>query len=221
MMLGKFDEKLKSFYLVEHKFNKSNMVDGTYSTEFVLGKRSYTGGETYVRYWGMVDKSQSIVYVGNSSSIANNVHFFCDGNHRYDQACTYPFYENSFTSDPKNKNHWGKGAPVVGNDVWIAEGSRIMSGVKIGDGAVVCAYSVVTKDVPPYAIVAGNPAVIKRFRFSQEIIDRFLAVQWWDLPEEIFLKEILPYQYDPELFLQRAEHFRSIQNIQNIQNQQH
>ena len=73
----------------------------------------------------------------------------------------------------------------IGNDVWIAVNSVILDGITIGDGAVIAANSTVTHDVPPYAIVAGSPARIIRYRFSQEIIDRLLEIRWWDLPPEM------------------------------------
>lgn len=68
---------------------------------------------------------------------------------------------------------------TIGNDVWIGAGAFIRKGVTIGDGAIVAAGAVVTKDVPPYAIVGGNPAKIIRYRFPEEIIQRFLALRWW------------------------------------------
>jgi hypothetical protein len=67
----------------------------------------------------------------------------------------------------------------IGNDVWIGHGAFISPGVTIGDGAVIGAQSVVTKDVPPYAIVVGVPATVKRLRFEERIIERMLKVQWW------------------------------------------
>ena len=70
----------------------------------------------------------------------------------------------------------------VGNDVWIGSNSVIRAGLTIGDGAVVGSGSVVTKDVPPYAIVVGNPARLLRFRFPHEMIEALLALRWWDLP---------------------------------------
>ena len=73
---------------------------------------------------------------------------------------------------------------VIENDVWIGHEAMILSGVTIGNGAVVGARSLVSKDVPPYAIVAGNPAALKKFRFELEEIDALLKIRWWDWPEE-------------------------------------
>ena len=73
---------------------------------------------------------------------------------------------------------------VIGNGAWIGMRCLILDGVTIGDGAIVAAGAVVTKDVPPYAIVGGVPAKVLKYRFSQEIIDRLLEIKWWNLPDE-------------------------------------
>jgi acetyltransferase-like isoleucine patch superfamily enzyme len=78
----------------------------------------------------------------------------------------------------------------IGNDVWIGEGTTIIGGVKVGDGAVVAARSVVTKDVPPYAIVGGVPAKIIKYRFSEELVEKLLEVKWWNLDENTIKKNI-------------------------------
>ena len=75
---------------------------------------------------------------------------------------------------------------VIGNDVWIGENARIMKGVRIGNGAIIAAGAVVTKDVPPYAIVGGVPAKLIRYRFSQDIINRFEEIQWWNYEPKTF-----------------------------------
>lgn len=72
---------------------------------------------------------------------------------------------------------------VIGNDVWIGLNASVMGGVTIGDGAIVGAHSLVTKDVPPYAIVGGVPAKIIKYRFSEEVINLLLEIKWWDIPE--------------------------------------
>ena len=79
----------------------------------------------------------------------------------------------------------------IGNDVWIGSGVFIKNGITIGDGAIVGAHAVVTKDVPPYAIVCGNPARIIRYRLSDDIIKQLLELKWWNLPDDI-IKQI-PY----------------------------
>jgi acetyltransferase-like isoleucine patch superfamily enzyme len=94
---------------------------------------------------------------------------------------------------------------TIGNDVWIGNNANVLGGVTIGDGAVIAAGSVVTKDVPPYAMVAGVPATIKRYRFSEDIIARLLRAKWWDLA----LSDLsgLPFR-DIEKSLDRIEALR-------------
>ena len=125
--------------------------------------------------------------IGKFCSITEGVVVFLGGNHRIDWFTTYPFGHIHESTFPKIKRDHGhpstKGDVVIGNDVWIATNAVIMSGVKIGDGAVIGAYSIVTKDVPPYTIVAGNPAKQIRKRFSDEVINKLLELKWWDKPE--------------------------------------
>jgi acetyltransferase-like isoleucine patch superfamily enzyme len=92
----------------------------------------------------------------------------------------------------------------IGNDVWIGNNVNII-GASVGDGAVVAAGSVVTKDVPPYAIVAGVPATVKRYRFSEKIIERFLRSKWWEF--ELEQLNGLPFR-DPERCLDLLEEIR-------------
>lgn len=82
----------------------------------------------------------------------------------------------------------------IGNDVWIGKNAVIIDGVSVGDGAVIAANASVVHDVPPYAIVAGSPARIIKYRFSPEIIEKLLELKWWDLPQEIL--QDLPYRVE-------------------------
>lgn len=125
--------------------------------------------------------------IGKFCSIAEGVTVFLGANHRVDWFTTFPFghyKENEFPKVKKEHGHPStKGDIIIGNDVWIATNVTIMSGVKIGDGAVIAACSVLTKDVPPYTIVGGNPAKQIRKRFSDEVINKLLELKWWDKPE--------------------------------------
>jgi acetyltransferase-like isoleucine patch superfamily enzyme len=99
---------------------------------------------------------------------------------------------------------------TIGNDVWTGHNVNIMPGVNVGDGAIVAAGSVVTKDVPPYAIVAGVPSTIKRFRFSEETIERLLRTKWWEL--ELSQLSGLPFR-DLERCLDMIEAIKAKANL--------
>lgn len=123
-------------------------------------------------------------------------------NHRISSITTYPFNVFGGLWNKNTPEHLSqlpfKGDIVIGNDVWIGKESVIMPGVKIGDGAIIGAYSVVTKDVEPYSVVGGNPAKLIKKRFDDELIEILLKVKWWDFgPEK--LVEFLPLLCDPDL----------------------
>lgn len=125
-------------------------------------------------------------------------------NHRLCSATTYPFnvFGGAWTENtpPHLDQLPHKGDIVVGNDVWIGRESIIMPGVKIGDGAIIAAYSVVVKDVPAYTVYGGNPAKFIKDRFDAELKDLLLRFRWWDLePEQ--LVEMLPLLCSPDLDL--------------------
>ncbi len=124
--------------------------------------------------------------IGKFCAIARGVRFLMNGgNHAANGLSTYPFFifANGWDhSRPPRFPH--KGDTVIGHDVWLGYDAMILPGVHIGSGAVIGAGSVVTKDVRPYAIVAGNPAREVRRRFDDATIDRLLALAWWDWPAE-------------------------------------
>lgn len=93
---------------------------------------------------------------------------------------------------------------TIGNDVWLGGGSFVKQGVTIGDGAIVGMGAVVTKDVPPYAIVGGNPAKLIRMRFDDATIQKILESEWWKLPNEI-IQENVQYIRDPKIFLEKIK----------------
>ena len=141
--------------------------------------------------------------IGKFCAIASGTKFIMGpANHRLSSATTYPF--NVFggawaeNTPPHMAQLPHKGDTIIGNDVWIGRESVVMPGVKIGDGAIIAAYSVVAKDVPAYAIYGGNPARLIRDRFDEELKALLLRYRWWDLPPEK-LVEALPMLCDPDL----------------------
>lgn len=108
-------------------------------------------------------------------------------------------------------------AVTIGNDVWMGHNVNVMSGISVGDGAIIAAGAVVTKDVPPYAVVAGVPAEIKRYRFRQPTIDRLLRLKWWDL--ELSDLSGLPFR-DVERCLDRIEQIRAAKEPEALSTRQ-
>jgi len=168
--------------------------------QFSIGKGTY--GYPEIVSWN----SDRKLTIGAYCSIAPGVKIFLGGDHRIDWTTTYPFSElwpsaKHFTGHPISK-----GDVVIGNDVWLGYEALILSGVKIGDGAVIGARAVVARDVPPYAIVAGNPSRIIRMRFDEDTIRRLLAVQWWSWSNET-VDQIMPLllNSDIQAFLAKAE----------------
>lgn len=168
--------------------------------QYLIGKETY--GNPKVTSWG----ESAVLQIGAYCSIAAGVKIFLGGEHRVDWVTTYPFnikWESAknFSGHPSTK-----GDVIIGNDVWIGFEAIILSGVNIGDGAVVAARAVVTKDVPPYGIVAGNPARLVRMRFDDKTISRLLVVKWWNWNNskiKMFLPLLLSDQI--EKFLVAAE----------------
>lgn len=129
--------------------------------------------------------------IGNYCSIAKNVQIFLGGNHRTDWVSMYPF-PDYFNEAKDIKSYIStKGDVVIGSDVWLCENSTILSGVTVGHGAVIANGAIVTKDVAPYSIVAGNPAKHIRWRFDEATRISLLKSAWWDWPQEEILS-IMP-----------------------------
>ena len=122
--------------------------------------------------------------IGKFCAIARGVKFIMNGaNHRMDGVSTYPFgiFGNGWEKvSPHADEMTHKGDTVIGNDVWIGHEAVIMPGVRVGDGAIIAAQSVVVKDVEPYAIVGGNPATLIRRRFDERAIESLLMIAWWN-----------------------------------------
>ena len=142
--------------------------------------------------------------VGAFCSIAGNVSFMCSGGtHSPWAATTFPIYSRMMASADPTENGGKPGGVTIANDVWIGRSAIIMPGVHIADGAIVGSGAVVTKDVPPYAIVGGNPAKLIRYRFSEDIIAKLLAIRWWEWTDEKIKQEAVLLTGPIEPFLER------------------
>ena len=146
--------------------------------------------------------------IGKFCSIASGATFIMGpANHRTSSVSTYPFavFGGAWTEClPAHLAQLPrKGDIVVGNDVWLGRKCVILPGVTIGDGAIVAAYSVVTRDVAPYTVVSGNPARFRKKRFDDELIALLEEARWWDFPPEVLTRR-LPLLCDPDLERVRA-----------------
>ena len=164
-----------------------------------LGNMSYMAGTDF--HYNLPQKAH--VLIGNYCQIAHDTVIEIGQNHIFSGVSPYPFdqvlgEENTFAHRaPVNKQQL-----VIGHDVWIGSGVRIIKAVKIGNGAIIGSGSVVTKDVPPYAIVGGNPAKIIRYRFAPEIIQALDKIKWWYWPLEK-VKANRQYMENVEEFIAR------------------
>lgn len=160
---------------------------------YIGNDSSFNGGMGYGSYIG----NQSEIYgtIGKYSCISHNVHVINGFHPSHDLVSVHPaffssqnctglqyncnpdFAEYRYADDKKND-------VLIGNDVWIGYGALLLAGVKISDGAIVAAGTVVTKDIPPYAIVGGNPAKIIKYRYNEQQIKELLELKWWDKNED-------------------------------------
>jgi acetyltransferase-like isoleucine patch superfamily enzyme len=167
----------------KHSVKRSVLTAENAEDRLVLGHRTYTHGDPRV----IVHRGDAPhgVRIGSYCSIAEDVQFLVGGNHHPEWVSTFPFRATfGLPGEFEDGQPASRGPVTIGNDVWIGLGALILSGVTVGDGAVIAAGAVVTKDVRPYAIAGGNPAREIRRRFSDEQVDALLEARWWEWPEE-------------------------------------
>jgi acetyltransferase-like isoleucine patch superfamily enzyme len=163
------------------KLAKDNLTIWKESGQLEIGRFTYGFDNSTFQFHNPNEK----IKIGSFCSFAGRVVIFAGGEHDYNRPTTFPV--NFFLNENKNElnlDAFTKGETIIGNDVWLGFDCLVKSGVFIGDGAVVGSKSVVTKDIPPYAIVAGNPARIIKYRFDQAKIDKLLDISWWNWSEE-------------------------------------
>lgn len=145
----------------------------------------------YTSLWGpaiFVSGGGHGVQIGSFCSIAHHVSVQ-EQFHNPQRTTTY-FIERNLLKQPEPPEaQLSKGPVRIGHDVWIGAGAQVLSGVSVGDGAIIAAGAIVTRDVAPYAIVGGNPARLIRYRFTPDRIAHLLALQWWDWSEDKLRKE--------------------------------
>lgn len=186
----------QTIYL-KHAITNPNIQVGDYTmyNDFVHDPTLFE--QNNVLYHYPVNKDRLVI--GKFCSIACGARFlFTSANHALGSLSTYPFpiFFEEWGLDPKDiASAWdNRGDIIIGNDVWIGYEAVILSGVTIGDGAIIGTRAVVTKDVPPYTIVGGVPAKPIRTRFSEETIEALLALKWWDWPKERIAAHITDIQ---------------------------
>lgn len=147
------------------------------------------------------DFSTDRLIIGKFCQLGQGIEFVMNSaNHQMNAVSTFPFFifPDWEQKPPTPDNFPYKGDTIVGNDVWIGQNVTILPGIHIGDGAIIGLNSTVTRHVPPYTIVGGNPAREIRKRFDDELIQLLLEYRWWDLPVKE-IKKIAPQLSNPDL----------------------
>ncbi len=171
------------------KWREMNSHNKTFLTGPLFDVNCVTvGKETYGPINVEMSRHDTHLRIGNFCSIANGVTFVLSSEHNINLISTYPF--KVLYTKVAESEALSKGDIVVDDDVWIGYGATILSGVHIGQGAVVAAGAIVTKDVEPYQIVAGVPAKPIKYRFDKELINELLKVDFSELDKETVEKNI-------------------------------
>lgn len=167
----------------------------------------YTYGHENINVICADDKVEHVIKIGKYCSIATNIKIYCGMfNHNYKSVSTFPFKE--LCNANCEPNVWGKSDPIIGNDVWLGANAVILPGVEIGNGAVVASYSIVSKSVPAYSIVAGNPAKVKKYRFNENLISELENIKWWDIAHDFLIENIIPENNNINEFIKKVNNYK-------------
>lgn len=185
----------KAFFRKIRALVRPSKIDG----RVVVG--SYTYGVTPSTV--LLFRESDRVFIGKYCSFAYDVKIIASGEHNYNAVANFPFYAH-FLNHGGERDTFTKGVVRVGNDVWVGARAIILSGVEIGDGAVIAAGAVVTKSVPPYAIVGGVPARLIKYRFSEKVIQELLKLEWWNWSDAVIKNNIEDFYIDVNEFIHKA-----------------
>lgn len=174
--------RIEKEWRARNPHNKTRMICEFNMDNVHVGK--YTYGDLFVQNFS----SEMHLWIGSYCSIAGNVTFIVCADHAVNNISTFPFKVQCIGTE--SAEAISKGDIVVEDDVWIGQNAIILSGVHIGRGAIVAAGAVVTKDVPDYAIVGGNPAKVIKYRFSDEIINELNAIDYENLDADLVAAHI-------------------------------
>ena len=208
-MINNFFKKFKKKKVYKNYFLKDNLKKEINLKLAIVGKWSY--GNPRILRWDYSSK----IKIGNFCSLGPDIDFYIGGNHRADWISTSQLpasqFNDVFEKAKTIKNFSiSKGDIEIGHDVWIGGRTTILSGVKIGTGAVIAAGSVVVNDVDPYTITGGNPNRILKKRFKDSTIQKLLETEWWNLSDDkidILSPYLLSNNFDA--------FFESIKDIEN------
>lgn len=167
------------------KLNRHNFT--YYDDIFGDMRKIHIGRYTYGGIYVSASSNDNELFIGDFCSIAGEVRFLLGADHDVNRISLYPFKSNILRT---GIDAISKGDIIVDDDVWLGQGAIVLSGVHIGQGAVVAAGAVVTKDVPPYAIVGGVPAKVIKYRFNPEIVEELLKIDYSKLTEEMIKEHI-------------------------------
>jgi chloramphenicol O-acetyltransferase type B len=191
---------MKAFHF-ENQFSSQLLHETVKHANIRVGKFSYYSGFHHkndfvecARYLHDKRKDVDKLVIGNYCSIGSGAVFMMAGNqgHNTQWLSTFPFYFQANIFKIAKNGFEKAGDTIIGNDVWIGSEAMIMSGITIGDGAIIAARAVVTKDVAAYSVVGGNPSTVIKYRFDKEEIKQLLSMKWWNWKEEK-VKECMPF----------------------------
>ncbi len=180
----------KRTVFLKNAITRPNIIIGDYSYyDDEMGADDFENKNVLYHY----PFSQEKLIIGKFCAIATGAKFIMSSaNHKMDGFSSFPFFifRQGWEKDFDMASLPYKGDTVVGNDVWIGYDATIMPGVTIGNGAIIGAKAVVTKDVPPYAVVGGNPAKILKTRFDEKMVAELQTIAWWDWTREKISRNI-------------------------------